>query len=376
MVVVSNRKNLFRSIFFYLLALSIFLLSNISFAQTAPQYLNLQAVLVDNGGNVLYNKQEADITFQIIDGAGAVLYEEVQMDTPIIKGAISVLVGEGIDPGTGNRTGGIPMAALSPEGTRLIRFKLNDDTIAQEDLQLASVPYAYYAQSSLDVVDGRLQVADLSPDLVEYIRTAGVTREDFASHQTQRNAHTARSVSVENSFIYSAGDNLQSVLENVDNTLNRLFNGLDLLSQQFETEISSIRTSISNTLANHEIRIGILESRDPTRRILAWANIQRYPGGNACNEEPTVRHGSNIARVDRCPASAPSCNSCFKLFFDTNPTSEETYTVTGVLIDQPNSNVVSLVVNSFEDDGFVIQPIDEYGNGTSNQSFSVMVVGY
>src|SRR3989338_753670 len=88
----------------------------------APPMINVQAVLVDEGGNVLYDKQEEDITFSIIDGAGTPLYTEVQ-HVVLVNGAISVLVGRGKDPVTGGSTGGIPYDAFDPDGSRLLRIK-------------------------------------------------------------------------------------------------------------------------------------------------------------------------------------------------------------------------------------------------------------
>ena len=121
----------------------------LALAQTAaPQMVNVQSVLVDEGGNVLTDKQEDDIIFSIVDGANTVYYTEVQ-HVIIINGAISVLVGKGNDPVTGQPTRGIPYDAFSPDGDRLLRVKLTDQSIPQDDLQIVSVPYSMYSQLAL-----------------------------------------------------------------------------------------------------------------------------------------------------------------------------------------------------------------------------------
>jgi len=190
---------------------------------SAPKMINLQAVLVDDGGNVLYEKQEADIVFSIIDGDGSTLYEEVQ-HVPIVNGAISVMVGRGNNVSDNQPTGGIPMEALIPDGTKLLRIKLNEQSIPQEDLQLGSVPYALYAESlshpieSDEILDGTLIQADLSAELLTYLTDSisNTSSTAITAHRTESGAHPASSISVVNNFTHAAGTNLQSVLSGLD----------------------------------------------------------------------------------------------------------------------------------------------------------------
>ena len=190
---------------------------------SAPKMINLQAVLVDDGGNVLYEKQEADIVFSIIDGDGSTLYEEVQ-HVPIVNGAISVMVGRGNNVSDNQPTGGIPMEALIPDGTKLLRIKLNEQSIPQEDLQLGSVPYALYAESlshpieSDEILDGTLIQADLSAELLTYLTDSisNTSSSAITAHRTESGAHPASSISVVNNFTHAAGTNLQSVLSGLD----------------------------------------------------------------------------------------------------------------------------------------------------------------
>lgn len=197
-----------------------------SYAQNTPQTINLQAVLVDDGGNVLYDRQEANIIFSIIDGAENVYYEELQ-NVPVANGAISVLVGNGVDPDDGSATGGIPFDVFEPNGDRLIRLQLQDQSIPQEDLQLVSVPYSYYAEYAMDlknpiessqILDGTIAQDDLSQALLDYIDNAinGVSQQDLIDHVNDTGAHAATKISVDNNFTYFAGNNLQSLLEGVD----------------------------------------------------------------------------------------------------------------------------------------------------------------
>ena len=117
----------FLSILFFLPALA-------QTTEEVPKYITLQAVLTDDGGSVISEQiQEADFTFRIVDGAETVLFEEEQTHVPVVRGAISVLVGAGTE-------GGINIDALNPEGDHLLQIQMGGQNIPQENLQLVSVP--------------------------------------------------------------------------------------------------------------------------------------------------------------------------------------------------------------------------------------------
>lgn len=234
-------KNIIFSFFFLLITFFTISESQAQAVQT-PRYLHLQAILVDDGGNVLYDVQESDITFSIIDGVGDVLYTEIQ-NVIIINGAISVLIGQGKDPETGQATGGIPLEALSPDEDKLIRFQLSQQSVPQEVLKLASVPYSYYADVALslanpitseEVEDGSLQLEDLSENLL-----AELDRRFLGE-----GGLSAESVSINNRFVHAAGGNLMEVLENIDHAIESSNRNLALLSENLErVEMTVIQDS-------------------------------------------------------------------------------------------------------------------------------------
>ncbi|MEK7083824.1 MAG: hypothetical protein AAB932_01165, partial [Patescibacteria group bacterium] len=247
-----------RSKFLIITIMMILMAPAVVLSQTAaPQYLNLQAVLTDNGGNVLYDLQESDITFQIIDGAGEVYYTEIQ-NVPIVNGMMSVLIGQGTDPTTGQPTGGIPYNVLSPDGDRLVRFKLADDSIPQEDVSMASVPFSYYAQYAIDlptdtvttahILNRTITLDDLSTDLVNYIDSSmsGISEQDLLDHKSEDGAHSARSISMENNFVNIAGTNLQDAIEMIDAQLNLRTSVIGDETTAREAADTTLQTNIDN----------------------------------------------------------------------------------------------------------------------------------
>lgn len=213
--------------------------------------LSIQAVLIDGGGNVLYDLQETDINFKIIDGGGNVYYEEVQ-HVYMVNGAMSTLIGRGIDPNTGQPTGGIPYEALEPDADRLIRFKLVDHTVPQEDMQIVSVPYAYYsefADTLMEPLIGDLiateaiTLAHVSPELKNYIDNAtdGISKQDLQDHITNDNAHDAKDIVVSTPLKYSGGNTVAKALYEFDTVLEIWANKDGL----FEKDITNITNKVT-----------------------------------------------------------------------------------------------------------------------------------
>ena len=189
-------------VLFFLFLITIIPFNLQAATNAAPMTINFQGVMTDDGGNILLDKQEDDVTFSIVDGAGTVLYSETQ-HVYFVHGAISVLVGEGDDVTTGEPTGGIPYDALAPDGgDRLLRIKLGDQSIPQEDLILVSVPYTYYAQYANElsnpiksdrIEDGTIQQEDLSAELLAYFDASisGVSQADLETHKTSFGEHSS-----------------------------------------------------------------------------------------------------------------------------------------------------------------------------------------
>lgn len=243
-----------------LICMGLILISPLAPAQSraeSPRMLNVQAVLLDEGGRVLRDLQEAEIEFSVIDGAGSVYYEETQR-VLLVNGAISVLVGDGLNPTTGEPTGGIPYDALKPEGARLLRIQLAEHTIPQEEMELVSVPYSMYSQYAVEltkpiaseqILDGSVALVDLSDELVRYLNQsiAGISRQDLEDHKSETAAHPASSITVRTSLASSAQTNLQAVLDDIDSVLSIYQNQDDVL-------IDDVTTNANNIVNESQVR--------------------------------------------------------------------------------------------------------------------------
>jgi len=235
-------------LFIILFALPFLSSSNFSFAANIlPQFIQLQAVLIDDAGHVLKDLQETDMTLSILDIDGDIYYQEVQ-HVIVIHGAVSVLVGSGNDPTSGVPTGGIPPDALFPDRTKLLRFQISEKSIPEADLELVSVPYAYYAQvamgldhaiNSLDIENGGIELEDLSDQALEALRG---------------NRTRAREVTLESHLINAAGNNLESILSSFDYALE--------VEKLRMSELETRNTELVNRVTNVENRVTNLEEEN------------------------------------------------------------------------------------------------------------------
>lgn len=121
-------------------------------AQSAsvPKYVNFQAVLRDDSGNLI-SDGFIDLEFKILDQDGDELYYELQPGVQVVRSAVNVLIGEGVEPGSSPSapTGGIPFDAINPGGgTKFLQMRVGNN-LPSDNMELGSVPYAMYAQVAL-----------------------------------------------------------------------------------------------------------------------------------------------------------------------------------------------------------------------------------
>jgi hypothetical protein len=133
-------------------ALLIFLLvGSASFGQDVPLGIFYQAVARDNYGKELVNK-DIDVKFSIISGnpLGTLVYQELFAHVTTSKfGVFSLIIGHGTP--TGGLYGELSQIQWSTAYHYLkIEVKFDNDFIDMGTMQFLSVPYALYAQKSLE----------------------------------------------------------------------------------------------------------------------------------------------------------------------------------------------------------------------------------
>lgn len=142
-------KNSFR----YLILFTVMMICADSFAQNSvPLGIHYQAVARDNYGNELANRK-ISIKFSIISGdpLGTVVYQEVHQDVTTSRyGVFSLVIGNGIP------TGNTPFGELSQiEWNKAFHYlkvevKFENSYMDMGTMQFLAVPYALYAQKSLE----------------------------------------------------------------------------------------------------------------------------------------------------------------------------------------------------------------------------------
>jgi hypothetical protein len=130
----------------------IFLLAGLtSFGQNVPLGIFYQAVARDNYGKELINK-DIDVKFSIISGnpLGTIVYQELHSKVNTSKfGVFSLIIGHGTP--TGGTYGELSQIQWGQAYHYLkIEVKFDNDFIDMGTIQFLAVPYALYAQKSLE----------------------------------------------------------------------------------------------------------------------------------------------------------------------------------------------------------------------------------
>lgn len=134
------------------LVITIFLfVFQISFGQTVPLGIFYQAVARDNFGKELVNR-DIDVKFSVIaeNPLGEIVYQELHADVTTTRyGVFSLVVGKGIP--TGGTFGELSQINWSGSYHYLrVEVKFDNDYIDMGTMQFLAVPYALYAQKSLE----------------------------------------------------------------------------------------------------------------------------------------------------------------------------------------------------------------------------------
>jgi hypothetical protein len=134
-----------------LLLLAFLMVGFEAFSQTVPMGVSYQAVARDNYGKELANK-EIDVRFSIISGnpQGTLVYQELHANVITSKyGVFSLVIGKGVP--TGGSAGGLSQIKWEEANHYLkVEIKFENDFINMGTMQFLAVPYALYAQKSLE----------------------------------------------------------------------------------------------------------------------------------------------------------------------------------------------------------------------------------
>ncbi|HUX58887.1 MAG TPA: hypothetical protein VMV77_18085 [Bacteroidales bacterium] len=134
------------------LALLVFLsVCSISFGQSVPFGISYQAVARDNFGKEIVNTK-INVRFSIIigDPLGDVVFQELQSVTTSRYGVFTMIIGNGTP--TGNKIYGELSQIRWSEAYHYVKVevKFDNDFIDMGTMQFMAVPYALYAQKSLE----------------------------------------------------------------------------------------------------------------------------------------------------------------------------------------------------------------------------------
>lgn len=135
----------------YLVITILLFVLHIGFGQTVPLGIFYQAVARDNFGKELTNR-DIDVKFSVISGnpLGEIVYQELHADVTTTRyGVFSLVIGKGVP--TGGTFGELSQINWSGAYHYLkVEVKFDNDYIDMGTMQFLAVPYALYAQKSLE----------------------------------------------------------------------------------------------------------------------------------------------------------------------------------------------------------------------------------
>ncbi|HKK43447.1 MAG TPA: hypothetical protein VJ963_13615 [Bacteroidales bacterium] len=135
----------------YLLILVMAILPVFASGQSVPMGIYYQAVARDNFGKELVNR-DIDVRFSVISDnpLGNVVYQELHSDVTTSRyGVFSVVIGTGVQTGGTSEYFSHIDWSLAPHYLK-VEVKFDNDFLDMGTMQFLAVPYALYAQKSLE----------------------------------------------------------------------------------------------------------------------------------------------------------------------------------------------------------------------------------
>lgn len=297
-----------------------------SFAEAAterevPHYVNFQSVLRDDSGNLI-EESFIDLQVKILRQDGNPVYEETQPGVQVVRGAINIMVGEGVKPDSSVPTGGIPAEALDPKnGDHFLQVQFGSNE-PSGPMEIGMVPYAMYAEQALsispniidtDIPEIFVTEAELEERLTTYSSNIVTTINNSSSSTTINESHIdqtiMRDTEADALFVNVAGDTMTGNLNMGNQSITNVnqVDGVDLSTlsstvSNHTTQIGSLNATVSGhttqigtlntTAADHENRIATLEAKPEIR---AWAYVEDGDGSLGAK----TFTGYNVASVVR-----------------------------------------------------------------------------
>lgn len=231
-------------------------------ASQAPAFMNFQSLLYDEGGNPLPDGVTG-VSFRITDAYGRVYYEEHQA-VDVARGAVSAIVGNGLDA-NGAPTGGIPSDALDPRDGRYLDVTIGG-AAPQTAMEIVSVPYALFANEALAAapasIDGKAIAAGsitaehLATDALGDIGEALAGGGAVVGTAVLREADGAASIGVRQGFTYSGSTSIQGVLQDFDRAIDRREERIDVVEARIAQEVADRRAADERKVSKDGDNIG------------------------------------------------------------------------------------------------------------------------
>ena len=290
-----------------LLTLSLLSMSAMAQEAAVPHYLNFQSVLRDDGGNLITDSF-IDLEFKILDQDGQEIYHEVQPGVQVVRSAVNVMIGEGVDPNNPSvPKGGLPPSVLDPtNGQKFLQMKIGDN-LPSDPMEFGMVPYAAWAEKALTVPnesigseqikDGSIKVQDLAPELTfgdingtasdGQIPTTIATDVELNAHINSTTAHPASAITVTGSFNFSSTPTAQAMLEGLDGGLASEVANRQLKDKEHkDTDIATAHPNgnfptsrLSEQITNGQIADGAVNSSKIENGSILMEDLSSGGGG-------------------------------------------------------------------------------------------------
>jgi hypothetical protein len=230
--------------------------SAIGLAQSVPNVITFQSILFDNSGNVITD-ESVDVLFRVLDDQNNEIYSEEQNGVQVYDGMINVMLGTGIVPGSNpaTPTGGLDFTDFDPANPLFLEVTVQDVTTL-EQLELTTVPYAFYAQQAQSVADGAITSEMIQDGAITINDLGTITFNDIAGtiNMTQLPAAVATDTEVA-----TADAALQTQITSNDTDIAGLQTQVGVNTTNItglQTQITSNDTDIANLQSGKVNRSG------------------------------------------------------------------------------------------------------------------------
>jgi hypothetical protein len=189
-----------------------------------PPFLSYQGRLTDGGGNPLPSGL-VSMQLRVTDGGAGILFAEEQ-EVTIVDGVASVIIGQGVDPETGQLHGGLPPDIFHPGTPHFLEIWING-ALADDPLEIVAVPYAYWSAQALHVAPQSIDSTALAEGVVTLPHLASGFVDELALTLTSNpifrasmaDQEVAGAIGVQSTLNYSTATTIQAALEDLDRAI-------------------------------------------------------------------------------------------------------------------------------------------------------------